>query len=466
MIQQGASIGRASDNTVVIRHIDVTRFHARIHCRDLEVWVTDLQSRNGTYLNNHKIYESTRIEHGDVIGFGNNDECCFRVLFCYDSALTDLPAPSIQKMVFAGVCAGMLFGGGYGAYQVLGAKPETTIKITQPLPGSTIAQTTPVMVETTNSEDIAAVIYEIDSIEITRSPEPPFMAYLDPKLIPEIAGDHQSSHVLSVCLEMKDGSRLEHLSPTQILIELPVDSQKRPAPRSESNPGPRTSPATAPNPWYTPLPLEVPARPASGPQPNLEPKSLTGSLLSRLGSPSYEPGETLEASIEMLLKSERKQRFNLSSAEQKAILTACVRRGIKPEVALILAESQSEGGIWRIPASVWKEYRFENTDSDNQLNQAVQYIKDLLNCFDEEDWIYAVASYGADISAVGAMRRNLEAYDPQKIYRKNVSRTLTSGVFPPVGGDNVRKFFINGLYLEFPHQFGIQVIPLSDQTSG
>lgn len=462
-IRQGASIGRAEDNTIVIRHIAVTRFHARINRRDLDIWVTDLQSRNGTYVNNRRIYEPTRIEHGDLIGFGNTDDCQFRVILRYDTPnMTDSPTSSIQKITGLGICTGILFGVGYGAYQMIGTKPQPIVKITQPFPGSTISQTTPVTIEATNPEDIMVVVYKVDSIEITRSPEPPFMAYLDPKLIKEITGTNHTTHTLSVSLELKDGTQLEQLSPTQILIEQPATPEKKQPIYPESNPKQRTIPSQ-PNPWYSPTDLDLPTQPATGLGQYPEKRDLKNKLLHKLGSQDYTIGEPLDYSIDTVLKSERKDSFYLNDTERKAILTACTRRGVKPEIALILAESQSESGTWKIPGVVWKKYNFENTTPDNQLNQVTQYIKDLLNCFDEEDWVYAIACYGADIQTAGVFRQRLETYDVQKVHRKNISQTLNSGIFPPAAIENVKKFIVNGVQLEFPNQFGIQSASLSSQ---
>ncbi|HNG95367.1 MAG TPA: hypothetical protein PLB32_21375, partial [Acidobacteriota bacterium] len=110
-----------------------------------------------------------------------------------------------------------------------------------------------------------------------------------------------------------------------------------------------------------------------------------------------------------------------------------------------------------------KKYNLENTTPDNQLNQVTQYIKDLLNCFDEEDWVYAIACYGADIQTAGIFRQRLETYDVQKVHRKNISQTLNSGIFPPAAIENVKKFIASGVQLEFPNQFGIQSASLSSQ---
>ena len=65
-----ATIGRSSENTIVIDAQTVSRKHAVIVSRDGKHYVNDLDSHNGTFINGKKINIST-IEHHDRISFGN-----------------------------------------------------------------------------------------------------------------------------------------------------------------------------------------------------------------------------------------------------------------------------------------------------------------------------------------------------------------------------------------------------------
>ena len=66
-----ATLGRASDNHVVLLDTYVSTYHARLDRRDGEWWLTDLDSRNGTLLNGVPITKSVPLADGDVIGVGN-----------------------------------------------------------------------------------------------------------------------------------------------------------------------------------------------------------------------------------------------------------------------------------------------------------------------------------------------------------------------------------------------------------
>lgn len=64
-------IGRDPSNNLCIDHISVSRFHAEITCIDGNLFMQDLNSTNGTWLNNLKISSNlTSIKKGDDIRIG------------------------------------------------------------------------------------------------------------------------------------------------------------------------------------------------------------------------------------------------------------------------------------------------------------------------------------------------------------------------------------------------------------
>ncbi|MEI8255350.1 MAG: GGDEF domain-containing protein, partial [Deltaproteobacteria bacterium] len=69
--QSGAlSIGRGSDNTLVLESDSVSRRHARFDHRDGSWWVTDLGSTNGTYVNDEQVAEH-HLQRGDHVKIGD-----------------------------------------------------------------------------------------------------------------------------------------------------------------------------------------------------------------------------------------------------------------------------------------------------------------------------------------------------------------------------------------------------------
>lgn len=62
-------VGRYSDNDLTVSDDSVSGHHAEFFRRDGRWWIRDVQSSNGTYVNGHRIQESTVLK-GDRINFG------------------------------------------------------------------------------------------------------------------------------------------------------------------------------------------------------------------------------------------------------------------------------------------------------------------------------------------------------------------------------------------------------------
>lgn len=63
-------IGRAEDCDVRPLSEDVSRRHCAVHVGPADVWVEDLGSRNGTFVNGVRIKEKTKVATGDLIRVG------------------------------------------------------------------------------------------------------------------------------------------------------------------------------------------------------------------------------------------------------------------------------------------------------------------------------------------------------------------------------------------------------------
>ena len=79
------SIGRKDDNDVVVENLAVSGHHAKIDCVDEGVLLTDLKSKNGSFVNKELI-SSHWLKHGDVITIGKHT-----LLFAYKK---DEPQPA------------------------------------------------------------------------------------------------------------------------------------------------------------------------------------------------------------------------------------------------------------------------------------------------------------------------------------------------------------------------------------
>jgi len=65
------SLGRAATNTAPLLDEAVSLEHALLHLREGQWWLEDLESRNGTRLNDAPVTEPTLIVPGDIIGLGH-----------------------------------------------------------------------------------------------------------------------------------------------------------------------------------------------------------------------------------------------------------------------------------------------------------------------------------------------------------------------------------------------------------
>lgn len=72
-LEKGATltIGRRETNDVVIENLGVSGYHAKIDSLDDTFLLTDLQSRNGTFVN-EKLVTSHWLKHGDVVIIGKH----------------------------------------------------------------------------------------------------------------------------------------------------------------------------------------------------------------------------------------------------------------------------------------------------------------------------------------------------------------------------------------------------------
>lgn len=64
-------IGRAGGADVVVRDPEVSRRHARLESEQGVVYVEDLKSSNGTFLNGRRVTEAIEIRTGDEIDVGS-----------------------------------------------------------------------------------------------------------------------------------------------------------------------------------------------------------------------------------------------------------------------------------------------------------------------------------------------------------------------------------------------------------
>ena len=65
-----ATLGRGQEVDLTFQHTQISREHCRIEEKDGQLFVVDLGSLNGTFVNDQKITELTKIFPGDTLAIG------------------------------------------------------------------------------------------------------------------------------------------------------------------------------------------------------------------------------------------------------------------------------------------------------------------------------------------------------------------------------------------------------------
>jgi FHA domain/Integrin beta chain VWA domain len=71
LLKAEVSLGRGEDNDIVIPHPSVSRSHARLARRDGSFVLTDLNSTNGSYVNNQQVQGSAVVSNGSEVRLGD-----------------------------------------------------------------------------------------------------------------------------------------------------------------------------------------------------------------------------------------------------------------------------------------------------------------------------------------------------------------------------------------------------------
>ncbi len=68
----GLSMGRDPDCTVVLDDANVSRYHARLVFHNAAIWVQDVGSRNGVFLNEKRVVRHKQLSPGDELVIGEH----------------------------------------------------------------------------------------------------------------------------------------------------------------------------------------------------------------------------------------------------------------------------------------------------------------------------------------------------------------------------------------------------------
>jgi len=65
------TIGRASNNSIIINDDRISNFHSKIINENNNIWIEDLKSTNGVFVNGKKIIDRQLLHNGSLIKLGS-----------------------------------------------------------------------------------------------------------------------------------------------------------------------------------------------------------------------------------------------------------------------------------------------------------------------------------------------------------------------------------------------------------
>jgi hypothetical protein len=94
-----STLGRSSNNTIVLESTQISRYHAQIHLLPEGALIQDIGSTNGTFVNGRRLTEPVMLAHGDLIRFAEFATLQYRVHVLADTE----PATAAGPQGFARV---------------------------------------------------------------------------------------------------------------------------------------------------------------------------------------------------------------------------------------------------------------------------------------------------------------------------------------------------------------------------
>jgi hypothetical protein len=468
-----ATIGRAFDNTVCIDDSGVSRYHAIIEDRADGFWLSDLGSRNGTTVNGETIISKRKLEDGDSISIGDRAAIVFH---CAEKAAVSLresgnspkernlsdcatPTPVVAtaektpRLVIIASLAGVVIIAGIALMLagVFSSASDSAARIVSPQTGTTLRAREVIRVEVENQKKIERIIFLLDGVEIASAQFPPYDAEIDPATLShKIRNLSASDHILTLTIEDKDGNRRPQ--PDTVLLSIETDQTAS----TETEP-------------INPSASEPDARAAS-----LDVASLCRNLAAQISGKSWHTFDA-EFTHQIRLRTAQYRVSVMDDARRyrREIGNAFGAKGLPLSLGFVMAMSQSRfrtgdsEGMWKVPRKIAVEQGYIAADESQAIFNdakrsseiAAAYMKELINVFGMDDFLYAIACYGMPVSQAAQLRARLEETDPTA--RRDFWKMVKAGIVTREGADRVARFFAAGIVGENPKVFGLVGEPLS-----
>lgn len=482
------SIGRATDNVVCLESDpNISRYHAVIEGRGNSFLLSDLGSSNGTSVNGRPAAYQHKLQEGDLVVLGDSSTIEFRFSSAGGEGQSEngsvqsgagpaspmetsnatawvaTPAPpSISAsrpslpLVIVGIVGGLMLVAIVTVALVVSFSGgcEGTVRIINPQSGSTIRGPLSIRVDAEETKCIERVTYQLDGTEVARAEVPPYNVTINAGELSALGG---GNHILTVMVEDTKGKK--KLQPDEVLVALE---------------GGGTSPTLEATPTGQDVSVqENIVRDAPQDQAGIDVQVMSLRLASQI---SRKSGYEFDPEFTELIR-RRTDEYRLSGYTDRArvhrrdINKAFSDRGLEPLLGYVMGMSRSRfniatssggAGLWQVPSSIGQGYLSSGetaatalADPKRSPDVVAMYMKDLLNVFEVEDFMYAVACFGMPVSQAGEVRAKLLQAAPDAASRRNFWKMVKAGVINSEQAEQVVRFYAAGIVAENPKTFGL-----------
>lgn len=160
-IERDMLVGRHQDADLSLQSADVSRRHAALLLKHDELWVQDLKSSNGTFINNVRVEDETLLRNGDILQFASQR---FSVLE---------PAKSIEEI--------------HADANVISDKPIEAEPVQQPSEAIAVSETAQekTVAEKMNDQGMPELVERDQDVQVTPEGMPKNVGIPKPAPIPE-----------------------------------------------------------------------------------------------------------------------------------------------------------------------------------------------------------------------------------------------------------------------------------------
>ena len=474
------SVGRRPDNAVCLEDSNVSKYHAVIERRGDGYVVTDLGSSNGTTVNGERLTAPRPLQDGDLICLGGDSTIEFRLEAepgASEGGAAPPPTPSLNLPSASGLTPSV--------------SPPSMPSVRAPsLPSVHAPSVNMPRAPSVHAPSAPSVnVPSAPSVHVPSVRAPSVPSVQTPAAVQRILGMPRALFA-AVSATLLGGAVLAALwgaglvgpKPAHNPDDLTADpfeqlDAKDDSPKGDSKSGAAETPAQQEQAAASNTETAAPPAPPAGAATNAAGADAVAPLARALAAQiSQKSGYAFDPRFVDQIKTYMNDYKSAANYYERASkYREPIERefsntqGIQPLVPYLLAMSQTKfvergaGGVWNLPPALLAQYAGAGDTADPAVSTraAAAYTRALLDTFDREDFMYAVACYGMSVDDAGKLRVALEEKDPGRRLRGDFWKMKAAGLLQGAQVERVARFFAAGIVFENPSQFGLKGEPLS-----